>query len=65
MKPEHRKIYDKLREAGLTPEQEEKVLLELNDDRTHDMPIIGGRAWRWSPPMKARSDCSTFMTTTT
>jgi hypothetical protein len=28
--------------SGLTPEQEEKILQELNDDRSHDMPIIGG-----------------------
>ena len=42
MKPETRKIYDQLRESGLTPEQEAKILPELNDDRTHGMPIIGG-----------------------
>ena len=37
-----RKIYHKLKKAGLTSEQEEKILLELNEDRTHGVPILGG-----------------------
>jgi uncharacterized sporulation protein YeaH/YhbH (DUF444 family) len=40
--PKLKKIYDELKKSGLTPEQEEKILLELNDDRTHDMPLISG-----------------------
>ncbi len=37
------KIYRNLKKVGLTAEQEEKILLELNDDRPHDTPIIDGR----------------------
>lgn len=43
MRPSLKKIYDDLKKVGLSPEQEEKVLLELNDDRTHDMPMISGK----------------------
>ena len=42
MHSELKKIYLKLKKSGLTPEQEKKVLQELDDDRTHDMPILGG-----------------------
>ena len=42
MKPELKKIYDQLRKSSLTPEQEAKIRLELNDDRTHGLPVIGG-----------------------
>jgi uncharacterized sporulation protein YeaH/YhbH (DUF444 family) len=42
MKPELNERFQILKKAGLTPEQEEKILIELNDDRTHDMPVIGG-----------------------
>ncbi len=37
-----KKIFNTLKDSGLTREQEKKILLELNDDRTHDMPVIGG-----------------------
>jgi uncharacterized protein len=42
MQPKLEKIYSDLKKAGLPPEQEEKILLELNDDRTHGMPVIAG-----------------------
>ncbi len=37
-----KKIYDTLRESGLTPEQEAIILRELHDDRTHELPAIPG-----------------------
>lgn len=46
MNPKNQKLVDALRKAGLSPQQEEKILLELNDDRTHHLPIMGGGvAW--------------------
>ena len=30
--------YEKLKKKGLAPEQEQKILLELKNDATHDMP---------------------------
>ncbi|MFO7714341.1 DUF444 family protein [Desulfosarcina sp.] len=36
------KIYHALKSAGLSPERQDKILRELNDDRTHGMPILGG-----------------------
>ena len=42
MEPKKRKIFEKILNSGLTPEQEERLFLELNDDRTHDLPIIAG-----------------------
>jgi uncharacterized sporulation protein YeaH/YhbH (DUF444 family) len=38
----NRQIYKKLKEDGLTPEQEEKILLELKDGRRHVVPDPGG-----------------------
>ena len=32
------KLYEQLKKDGLTPEQEEKIKLELNDDGSHDLP---------------------------
>ncbi len=32
------KIYQQLKKEGLTPEQEQKILLELNDTGSHDLP---------------------------
>jgi len=42
MKPELNKIYQALKKSGLTPEREEMILRELDDDRTHEMPEIPG-----------------------
>ena len=42
MNPKLANLYRELKKAGLTPQQEEKILLELNDDRTHDMPTAPG-----------------------
>ena len=42
MRSKLKKLYKDLKAAGLTPEQEEKILLELKDDRTHGMPVIAG-----------------------
>ncbi|OQY54872.1 MAG: hypothetical protein B6245_20635 [Desulfobacteraceae bacterium 4572_88] len=38
MNPELQKYYQKLRARGLTPKQEARILLELNDDGSHDLP---------------------------
>ncbi len=38
MDPERIKLYNRLKEEGLTPEREEKILLELYDESTHDLP---------------------------
>jgi uncharacterized sporulation protein YeaH/YhbH (DUF444 family) len=32
------KLYQRLKKDGLTPDQEQKILLELNDDATHEVP---------------------------
>jgi uncharacterized sporulation protein YeaH/YhbH (DUF444 family) len=34
------KIYEELKERGLTPEQEQKILLELSDKGSHDVPGV-------------------------
>jgi hypothetical protein len=31
-------LYNRLKKSGLTPEQDQKILLELNDTGTHDLP---------------------------
>jgi len=38
MDPKRIKLYNKIKEEGLTPEREEKILLELYDESTHDLP---------------------------
>jgi len=35
------KLYNQLKEQGLTPEQEQKILVELHDEGTHDLPDEG------------------------
>ncbi|MGD8701524.1 MAG: DUF444 family protein [Desulfosarcina sp.] len=35
-------IYRALKKAGMTPAQEETILRELNDDRTHELPAVPG-----------------------
>ena len=42
MRSKLEKLYDDLQKAGLTPEQEQKILLELSDDRQHGMPAVAG-----------------------
>ncbi|WP_319522946.1 DUF444 family protein [uncultured Desulfosarcina sp.] len=42
MKADLKKIYQSLKRAGLSAEQEGKILLELNDDRTHELPAVVG-----------------------
>jgi len=42
MKEKLNNIYGKLRKAGLTPEQEAKILLELNGEQAHGVPIADG-----------------------
>ena len=36
------KLYQKYKKNGLTPEQEEKIKLEINDDGSHDLPDAAG-----------------------
>ena len=38
MDPKRIKLYNRLKEEGLTPEREEKILSELHDESTHDLP---------------------------
>lgn len=38
MNPKLQKFYEELKERGLTPEQEQKILLELSDEGSHDIP---------------------------
>ncbi len=38
MDPKLKELYTKIKNEGLSPEQEQKILVELNDDSTHDMP---------------------------
>jgi len=38
MDPKRIKFYNRLKEEGLTPEREEKILSELHDESTHDLP---------------------------
>ena len=41
MNPKLKELYHKLKEQGLTPEREEKILAELNDTGSHDLPDVG------------------------
>ena len=38
MDPNRLKLYNKIKERGLTPERDQKILSELYDERTHDLP---------------------------
>ncbi|MBW2338278.1 MAG: hypothetical protein JRF47_16250, partial [Deltaproteobacteria bacterium] len=38
MHPNLKKLYKKLKEEGLSPGQEEKIQLELNDTGSHGLP---------------------------
>ncbi len=38
MDPKRIKFYNRLKEEGLTPEREEKIISELYDESTHDLP---------------------------
>lgn len=38
MSPKLVKFYEELKERGLTPEQEQQILLELHDEGSHDLP---------------------------
>jgi uncharacterized sporulation protein YeaH/YhbH (DUF444 family) len=38
MDPKLINLYNRLKEEGLTPEREQKILSELYDERTHDLP---------------------------
>jgi uncharacterized sporulation protein YeaH/YhbH (DUF444 family) len=38
MDPKLTSFYNRLKEKGLTPEREEKILSELHDESTHDLP---------------------------
>ena len=42
MRSKLEKLYNELKAAGLTPEQEQKIRLELGDDRQHGMPVVAG-----------------------
>ena len=41
MNPKLKELYHQLKEQGLTPEREEKILAELNDAGSHDLPNDG------------------------
>ncbi|MBW2607029.1 MAG: DUF444 family protein [Deltaproteobacteria bacterium] len=53
MDPERIKLYNRLKEEGLTPEREEKILLELYDESTHDLPD--------DAPASESADTKTFL----
>ena len=38
MNPKAKELYKKLKKHGLTPERKEKILAELNDNGSHDLP---------------------------
>ncbi len=40
MNPKLQKLYAELKNRGLTPEQEQKILLELYDEVSHDIPEV-------------------------
>ena len=42
MRSDLKKIFAELKKAGMTSEQEEKILRELNDGRVHGMPATAG-----------------------
>ncbi len=42
MSTDLKKIYEKMKSAGLTPEQEKKIRFEINCEQGHDMPVIDG-----------------------
>jgi uncharacterized sporulation protein YeaH/YhbH (DUF444 family) len=41
MNPKLKELYHQLKEQGLTSEKEEKILAELNDTGSHDLPDVG------------------------
>jgi len=44
MRSKRIQIYQTMKKAGLSPSQEEKILLELDDEGTHDMSMTDGDA---------------------
>ena len=46
--------YNRLKKSGLTPEQDQKIRLELNDTDTHDLPDGN------SPGAETKSSTSAF-----
>jgi uncharacterized protein len=44
MRSKLNQLYQTMKKAGLSPEQEEKILLELNDEGSHGIAISGGDA---------------------
>ena len=46
-------LYNQLKEQGLTPEREEKILAELHDEGTHDLPDDGAADGGSQGPVKS------------
>ena len=44
MDPKLIDLYDRLKKSGLTPEQDQKIRLELNHPGTHDLPEVDTKA---------------------
>jgi uncharacterized sporulation protein YeaH/YhbH (DUF444 family) len=42
MRTDLKNIFAELKKSGLTPEQEKIILREIDDPRTHAMPVVGG-----------------------
>src|SRR5210317_176971 len=54
MEPKLIDLYNRLKKSGLTPEQDQKIRLELNDTGTHDLPGDN------SPGTETKSSTSSF-----
>jgi len=54
MEPKLIDLYNRLKKSGLTPEQDQKIRLELDDTGTHDLPDGN------SPGTETKSSTSTL-----
>lgn len=54
MKENRYDLYERLKERGLTPDQEERILAELKDDGVHDLPQEEGAGAADGPPPSER-----------
>ncbi len=60
MKPEMQSLYEKIRKMALTPEQEKKMLAELQDDASHDSsePPVSEKPKAFGPGIYEYNDLS-------
>jgi uncharacterized sporulation protein YeaH/YhbH (DUF444 family) len=60
MDPDRLKLYNKIKQRGLTPEQDQKILSELHDEHTHDLPDPSPTFYHASNSIYAYNDLSSL-----